>query len=194
MAHADSPDPAALEGYREYLLFLARLHVPPRLQSKLGASDIVQQTLLQATQKVGQFRGRDATELAAWLRRILSNVLIDAVRAFEGDKRDVGLEKSLEATLNQSSARLEAFLCANTGSPCEQALRHEKILQLSRALAQLPEDQQQALELHYLQGCTVAEVAEAMERSQRSIAGLVRRGLQKLRELLSNGEETTYGP
>ena len=103
MGHADSPDPEALEDYREYLRFLARLHVPPRLQSKVGASDIVQQTLLQATQKFGQFRGRDATELAAWLRRILSNVLIDAVRAFDGDKRDVGMERSLEATLNQSS-------------------------------------------------------------------------------------------
>ncbi len=79
------------------------------------------------------------------------------------------------------------------GSPSEQVMRHKRILQLTSALAQLPDDQRQALELYYLQGCTVAEVAEVMARSERSIAGLVRRGLQKLREPLSDGEETIHG-
>jgi RNA polymerase sigma-70 factor (ECF subfamily) len=193
MANVGQPDPAKLERFREYLLLLARLRLPPRLQSKVGASDIVQQTLLKATQNIGQYRGQDERELAAWLRRILGNALVDAIREFDGAKRDLALERSLEATLTQSSARLEAFLDAGAGTPSERAIRHERVLHLSAALAKLPEDQQQALELHYLQGCTVAETAEAMGRTERSIAGLVRRGLQSLRTLLDDAEHSTYG-
>src|SRR4029077_16586739 len=125
MSHAAAPDPAGLERYRPYLELLARLHLQPRFRSKLGASDIVQETLLKATQNLGQYRGQSDAELAGWLRRILTNTLVDAVRELEGAKRDVALECSLEATLAQSSARLEALLQTNATSPSEQVLRQE---------------------------------------------------------------------
>jgi RNA polymerase sigma-70 factor (ECF subfamily) len=185
MTQGQAPDPAGLEQYRSYLELLARLHLQPRFRGKLGASDIVQDTLLKATQRLDQYRGQSDAELAAWLRAILTNTLVDAVRGLEGGKRDIALERSLEASLAQSSARLEELLQTKGASPSEQVLRHEELLQLSTSLTRLPEDQRQALELHYLQGCTVAEVAEQMGRSERSVAGLVRRGLHKLRELLN---------
>ncbi len=181
MTPAAGLDPAGLERYRHYLELLARLHLPPRLRSKVGPSDIVQETLLKATQNLGQYRGQSEAELAGWLRRILTNTLMDVVRGLEGAKRDIARERSLEASLAQSSDRLEALLQARPTSPSDQALRHEQLLQLSAALAQLPEDQRQALEMHYLQGCTVTTVAEHMQRTERSVAGLVRRGLQRLR-------------
>jgi RNA polymerase sigma-70 factor (ECF subfamily) len=190
MTQAAGPDPAGLERYRHYLELLARLHIQPRFRSKLGTSDIVQETLLRATQNLGQYRGQSEAELAAWLRRILTNTLVDAVRALEGPKRDVALERSLEAELAGSSARLEALLTSGGESPSAQAVRHEELLQLSAALARLPEDQRQALEMHYLQGCTVPEVAEQMQRTERSVAGLVRRGLQRLRELMAEEGDT----
>jgi RNA polymerase sigma-70 factor (ECF subfamily) len=186
MTHPVAPDAAGLERYRQYLELLARLHLQPRLRSKLGASDIVQHTMLKAVQNRDQYRGQSDAELAAWLRRILTNTLVDAVRELEGAKRDVARERSLEAALAQSSARLEALLQSPATSPSAQAVRHEQLLQLSAALAALPENQRQALEMHYLQGCTVAEVAQQMDCTERSVAGLVRRGLQKLRMLLAD--------
>jgi RNA polymerase sigma-70 factor, ECF subfamily len=189
MTRAAVPDPAELERYRHYLGLLARSQLQPRLQSKLGASDIVQETLLKATQNLGQYRGKSEAELAGWLRRILTNTLVDAVRELQGARRDVNLERSLEASLTQSSARLEALLASSPTSPSERLLRHEQLLQLSTALAQLPEDQRQALEMHYLQGCTVPAVAEQMGRTERSVAGLVRRGLQSLRQLMADQKE-----
>jgi RNA polymerase sigma-70 factor (ECF subfamily) len=180
------PDPGALGRFREYLALLARLQLPPRLRSKLDASDIVQQTLLKATQHLAQFHGETAGEWAAWLRRILANTLVDAVRQFKGPKHDVRLERALAASIADSSARLEALLTGGTTSPSQQLLKEEQLVRLAAALTELPEDQRVALEMHYLQGGTVAEVAAHMTRSERSVAGLVRRGLQALRERLAD--------
>jgi RNA polymerase sigma-70 factor (ECF subfamily) len=180
------PDPTALGRFREYLALLARLQLPPRLRSKLDASDIAQQTLLKATQNLAKFHGQTDGEWAAWLRRILTNTLVDAVRQFKGPKHDVRLERALEASIADSSARLEALLTGSATSPSQQMLKDEQLVRLSAALAELPEDQRTALEMHYLQGCSVAEVATHISRSERSVAGLVRRGLQRLRELMAD--------
>ena len=76
---ADGP---ALEGFRDYLLLLARLHLDPRLRSKLDPSDVVQQTLLKAHAQWDRIRDRPDREVRAWLRTILANTLIDAARKF----------------------------------------------------------------------------------------------------------------
>ena len=82
----------SLEHFRGYLLLLARQQLDTRLQGKLDASDIVQQTLLEAYQDYGQFRGHNDAELAGWLRRILARNLSDALRRLTTAKRDVARE------------------------------------------------------------------------------------------------------
>ena len=177
---ADRP----LERYREYLRLLARLQMDPRLQPKLDASDLVQQALLKAHQRRGQFRGRTDAEWAAWLRRILANTMADALRRFVAEARDVDLERSLGANLDESSSRLEAWLASQQPSPPNQAMRKEQVLNLANALGHLPGDQRCAVELHYLMQCPLAEVSARMGRSKRACAGLLFRGVKKLRELM----------
>jgi RNA polymerase sigma-70 factor (ECF subfamily) len=179
----EAKPPRPVDQYREYLRLLARLQLDPRLRGKLDPSDVVQQTLVKAQQNLGQFRGQTDAELAAWLRRILANNLTDAARKY---LREVPLE-GVEESLHESSARLEAWLAAEQSSPSEQAVRQEQLLRLADALARLPDDQRTAVEFHYLQAGSVAEVAGLMGRSEASVAGLLRRGLKRLRELLHEG-------
>jgi RNA polymerase sigma-70 factor (ECF subfamily) len=181
---AADTDERSLEGYGDYLRLLARLQLSPRLRAKLDASDVVQQTLLQAHANRAQFRGRSEAEWLAWLRAILANALTAAARQFTTEARDLRRERSLEAELERSSSRLEGLLAADQSTPSERAVRGDELLRLARAMACLPPDQQRVVELHHLQGLPVAEVADQMGRSKPAVVGLLFRGLKKLRQLL----------
>ena len=189
MGAEDQAQSWCLERYREYMSLLARLQIDLRLRSKLDSSDLVQQTLLKAHQGLGQFRGQSEAELVAWLRTILAHTVANELCKFRQAKRDVALERSLEVAVEESSARVGAWLAADQSSPSEQAAFNEQSLGLARALAQLPEDQREVIELHHLgQALTLAEIAEQTGRTRPAVAGLLRRGLQKLRALLKEYE------
>jgi RNA polymerase sigma-70 factor (ECF subfamily) len=177
-----------LERFRAYLRLLARLQCPRRLHGKLDPSGLVQQTMLQAWQALPQLRGRTDAEIAAWLRQILANNLANALRDLGRQKRDVGREASLEAALDASSARLEAWLAADQSSPSEKAERNEQLLRLAEVLDALPEAQREALTLHHLHGWTLDQVSHHLGRSPAAVAGLIKRGLKQLRRELQEGE------
>jgi RNA polymerase sigma-70 factor (ECF subfamily) len=73
-------------------------------------------------------------------------------------------------------------------SPSHQAIRQEDLLRLAAALARLPEDQRVAVELHHLEGRTLAETAAVLGRTRSAAASLVFRGLRALRQRLDEGE------
>jgi RNA polymerase sigma-70 factor (ECF subfamily) len=192
LEHATHSEERSLERYGDYLRLLARLQLSPRLQAKLDASDVVQQTLLQAHEGRAQFRGQSEAEWLAWLRAILANSLAAAVRRFSTEARDLGRERSLEGELDLSSSRLEGLLAADQSSPSERAARGEELLRLAHAVSQLPPDQRRVVELHHLKAQPVAEVARIMDRSRPAVVGLLFRGLKRLRELLrEQGESET---
>ena len=177
-------DAWALERYADYLRLLARMQLDGRLRAKLDPDDVVQTALLQAHKNLHQFRGASEAELVGWLRTILANALAGALRQFVTEGRDVGRERSLEARLEESAARLESLLAADQSSPSQQASRQEELLRLATALARLPDDQRRVVELHHLKGRTVAEIAAEVGRSKSAVTGLLFRGVKRLRELL----------
>src|SRR5437660_3947587 len=104
----DDPAWLSLERLRRYLEVLAQVQVDPRLRGKLDSSGVVQQTLLEAHRALVQTQGWDEEQRLAWLRRILANNLTDEIRKLTTQGRNVHRERSLDAALEQSSARLEA--------------------------------------------------------------------------------------
>lgn len=182
--HAGSRE-LSLEKYRDYLHLLARMQMRSSLRTKFDESDVVQDTLLKALAGLEQYRGASEAELTAWLRSILASCLTDAARKYAGPVRDTGRERSLSERVEDSSARLEALLHGPGPSPSRRLTLEEDKLQLAAALARLPEDQRAAIELRHLHGASVAAVAEALDKTEEAVGGLLRRGMKKLRTLLS---------
>jgi RNA polymerase sigma-70 factor (ECF subfamily) len=175
-----------LEHYRSALLLLARAQLARHRDLGLDASDLVQQTYVDAYRDRHQFRGQSEEQLFAWLRQVLHHNFLDAYDRARAGKRDVA-RKALEADLTGSFIGLDDLLAASHTSPSEGAARSEELARLATAMEQLPEQQRQAVTLKDLVGLTLAETSERLGCTQSATAGLLFRGRQRLQQLLSEG-------
>ena len=174
-----------LELYRRYLSLLARVQIGQRLQGKVDASDLVQETFLDAHRNFAGFRGGTEAEFVAWLRQILAANLADLLRHYLGTQgRDVRLEREIRDALDQSSVLLDRALMSPQSSPSQQAERREQGVLLADALDQLPDDYRDVLVLRHLEGLAFPEVARRMGRSVDSVEKLWMRGLARLRQIM----------
>ena len=185
-------DPEALgqllEAQRPGLHRLAQRQLEGRLAVRVDASDVIQQTFLEAYRGFPQFAGRDPRELRAWLRSILDHKVAGAIRDHTLlQKRNVGRERSLDDSQG-GGAPLKQGLDANLSSPSQRAIRGEEAERLSQALAALPEDQREAVRLRHLEGWALADIARQLGRTPTATAGLIKRGVKALRRQLPQGD------
>jgi RNA polymerase sigma-70 factor (ECF subfamily) len=174
-----------LERYRNYLVLLARLQIGRRLQGKVDAADLVQETFLKAHRDFARFRGQTEAELASWLRQILAGNLAHLVRRYCGtQRRDVRLERQLADELEDSSQAMGQGLMASQSSPSQEAARREQAVLLADALRQLPDDYREVIILSHLEGLSFPEVAARMGRTLDSVKNLWARALARLRRAL----------
>ncbi len=179
-----------IERFRSYLLLLARMKLDRKLRGKLDASDVVQQTMLEAHQALASFRGDDSAAQAAWLRQILARNLANAVRDLTRAKRDVRKERALQIDLDASASQLDGWLATEQSSPSQKLERHERALQVAEALAQLPDTQREAVVLRHFQGLSLVDIAEQLDCTTAAVTGLLHRGLKNLRKSLAEWNET----
>jgi RNA polymerase sigma-70 factor (ECF subfamily) len=176
--------------YRRYLAVLARTQISRRLQGKADASDLVQETLLEAHRHFRDFRGSSEGEFVSWLRTILAGLIANHVRRYLGTKRrDARLERTLAVELSDASGVLGVELAADVSSPSQQAVHHEASLQLANALEMLPDHYREVIMLRHLEGLPFAQVAERMGRSVESVEKLWVRALARLRQTLGEQHE-----
>ena len=172
---------------RSYLGFVARSQVETWLQAKVDASDVVQQTMLEAHRDFEKFQGRSEKEWLAWLKRILHHNAADFVRQYRGTaKRQARREVSFRDA-DDSLARGAPEPAAPDRTPSQEFLLLDNELRVSAALAELPEDYQEVVVLRNLQRLPFNEVAERMGRSRPAVQMLWMRAIRKLQETL--GEE-----
>lgn len=172
-----------LELCRKYLLLVANRELEDKLRAKGGASDLVQETLLEAHRDFAQFEGTTRAEILAWLRRILLNNLSNFRRRYAGaESRCVAREVSLDGT--GPLAELKRSLVLDTTSPESRVAAEEASAALDRALEQLPVDYREVILLRHSRGLSFAELGQLMDRSDEAARKLYVRAIERLRQEL----------
>jgi len=180
------PDAAdrLLELYRPVLRLIADQLIGAGLRRREDASDIVQRTVLEAYAAFEKFRGQSEPEFSAWLRQILRRNVTNLVRDNRAAKRDVRREQYLDAAEGSVSVTWMQP-AGKTSSPSLRVIKAESALNLAQALDTLPEPQRIAVRMRHLEGCGIDEIATALDKTPAAVAGLVRRGLQTMRQQLT---------
>ena len=167
--------------YRGFLRLLAEGQVEAPYRKRVDASDMVQETLLKAWRDRGQFRGRTREELLSWLRTILAHTIANARRDHRRLHCDYRLERSIEASIDDSSRRVLDWLSAKAPTASSQFVRVELLDRVAAAVEALPPLQREAVTLRHWQGLPLQEIAAQMGRSSGAVAGLIHRGVEKVR-------------
>lgn len=197
LAIAQSGDKEALgpllDHFRPYLIVIAHRQLDERLKGRLDATDVVQTTFLEAHRDFPSFRGQDINTLLSWLRNILhNNIETTHQRHLVALKRSAKRETS-GRILNSSSEpeSIANWIPSDSSSPSQRAMRDEAAASLAICLTQLPNTQSEALRLRYLEGLSLRDIAEKMEKTEMAVAGLLKRGLKSLRMDLAAYQSST---
>jgi RNA polymerase sigma-70 factor (ECF subfamily) len=180
----DSARALLLEQYRNYLDLLARSLVGRRDDSALDASDLVQETYLEAHRDLGQFRGTEEPELVHWLRQIFVRNLANQVKYHHRQCRDQRRHVSLDALLDRSNEFWTHAQIEPITSPSECASRREQAVLLADALARLRPDHREVVILRTFERRSFAEIAVLLNRSPDASRKLWMRALKAMQGLL----------
>jgi RNA polymerase sigma-70 factor, ECF subfamily len=167
----------ALEACRRYLLWVARRQIDADLVPKGGASDLVQETLLEAHRDFDRFAGGSEAELLAWLRRLLLNNISNFVRQYRGTAKR-GLDREVPLTGGRGRQAPD-----QQESPEDQLERREQVEALFRLIKRLPMEHRQVIGLWY-QDHSFDEIGRLMGRSTNAARMLWMRAIEGLHRLV----------
>jgi RNA polymerase sigma-70 factor (ECF subfamily) len=172
----------ALEACRAYLLAVANRQLGDDLQAKGGASDLVQETFLEAQRDFARFQGGSDDELRAWLCRLLLNNLANFARHYRAtDKRRIEREVTLPAERPSGGSDLPGA----DPTPSVLASDRETAEAIGRALARLPDDYRQVIVLRNQEDRSFEEIAALLGRSENAARKLWFRAIERLQQELS---------
>jgi RNA polymerase sigma-70 factor (ECF subfamily) len=155
------------------------------LLAKGGASDIVQQTLMDAFRDFGRFQGNSEVDLRQWLRRLLLNNLADFARQYrEAGKRQV----DREVAIGGKSSASGLVLSAPMPTPSGDAVANEEAAEVERILQQLPEDYRRVITLRYQGNQSFDDIGAAFGLTANAARKLLVRAIERVRHEL---EEST---
>ncbi len=147
-----------------------------RVGNRQLAEDLTSDTFLRALKRIGSFtwQGRD---LGAWLVTIARNLVADHFKS--GRYRlEVTTGDVLDAEREDRGPE---------GSPEAAVVDHITNVALLTAVKQLNPEQQECIVLRFLQGFSVAETAQAMNKNEGAIKALQYRAVRALARLLPDG-------
>jgi len=166
-----------LNAFRVVLLRKARDLVPADVRGWDSASDLVQDTFLQAQRDFHQFQGHRPADLHRWLVGILRHNFGDLIRAIRRrKKRQIDREVRLDD--ERVAARLRQILIDPAPSPTVQAIEHEETLLLQQALEQLPEHYRLVLYMRFGKQLSYEQIGSRLGITREAARKAVVRGLE----------------
>ncbi len=163
-----------VERFRPYLRRVAAQLLQDQLPGKTDPSDVVQRSLMAAFENFAQWRGQDDKAWRAWLVQIVRNEVLNLVRYYHQERRNVAREQPLPAGSAEGHPP-----AADGSSPSEQVLRRERAAYVMATLEQLAPDHRQVIELRHLENLSFPEIAQRMQRSHDAVRQLWERAIQK---------------
>lgn len=172
--------------YRTLRLFLDNAMDVVLRKSQLEPEDIIQDVFAAAWRQLGEGEFKCWAAFLGWLKTITTNRVIDLRRRMLTDKRNVNREITDGGGHSTSYVQLANRLAGALTSPSRGVARHEAVACLIAQLWRLPDDYRQVIQLRFLDGLSVVQVAAKMKRSEPAIHMLCHRALLKLRDLMGS--------
>jgi RNA polymerase sigma-70 factor (ECF subfamily) len=172
--------------YRDRLCRMVAVRLDRRLAARLDPSDVVQEALLDAAQRLGEYLRERPLPFYPWLRRFAWQRLLKLHRRhLTAGKRSARREEQRVLGLpDESALELAQRLAAPGTSPSNHLLREELRGRVRAALAQLPEGEREVLVLRYLEQLSVGEIAAVLGLSEGAVKMRRTRALHRLCSLL----------
>jgi RNA polymerase sigma-70 factor (ECF subfamily) len=176
--------------HRDRLRRMIGVRLDRRLLARLDPSDVVQEVLVEAHDKLDDYLRDPPLPFYPWLRQIAWQRLVKLHQYHHARKRRVTNEgPALPALPDESVGDLAERLAASGTSPSRHALREELRLRVREALGRLGERDREVLVLRYLEQLSLGEIAGVLGVSEGAIKSRHARALLRLQALLGDDEE-----
>jgi RNA polymerase sigma-70 factor, ECF subfamily len=182
-----------LEVHREPLRRMIGLRLDPALAGRVDASDIVQEVMLEVSQRLADYLRNPAMPFHLWVRHIAKDHMIDAHRRHrQAQRRSLDREQPLvpAGLADQSSLELAGQFLDKEMTPASAAVRHELQRRMEQAVAGLEEDDREIILMRHYEQLSNQEVATALGLSEAAASMRHLRAVRKLRAALLGEEES----
>ena len=176
-----------LSTYRERLKAMVTLRLDQRLHSRIDASDVVQEAMVEADRRLSDYLKTPTVDFYLWLRQLAVQKLIDLHRHHLAQKRSARQEVSLHKGLTPeaSSASLAHQLLGNLTTPTQAVRRAELQAKVQDALSDLDPVDREVLALRHFEQLGNEETAQVLGLSRSGASKRYIVALGRLRERLA---------
>jgi RNA polymerase sigma-70 factor (ECF subfamily) len=174
-----------LGGYRDPIRRMVQARMDRRMAARVDASDVVQDVLIEATQRLPDYIKGPPMPFRLWLRQIAQDRMIDLHRRHRAQRRDVTREQAAAGWDEQSSLDLAAQLVDTELTPAAHAIRQELQRRFFAALDELSDDDREVVVMRHVEQLGNSEVADALGLTPAAAGMRYLRALRRLKEVLA---------
>jgi len=182
-----------LAAFHPTLRARAIARMDPALRARFEPEDVLQQVYMQVIREIDKYENRGEDSFLRWVTTILDNKLIDARRAAYRQVRSIARELPAAGATTDSYWNLLDLVYAGTGTPSQAVRKDEALGALLACVSGLGESHRQVLQLRFLEGLPVGEVARRLGKTDGAVVALTKRALESLRKSMDHLGEFTHG-